>query len=138
LNANVFFELGIRVALDRPVALVRDSATPVIPFDNSLVSCHTYDSDIRPWSLQKEIPKLRTWISAAGQQQQNALWRHFGITRRAVESEPDDPVQAKLDYLVAEVGTLKQVQSAESQAFIRREQQTHPRDFPTGPRMGSG
>jgi hypothetical protein len=44
LNANVFFELGIRVALDRPVALVRDSLTADVPFDNAMMSCHTYDA----------------------------------------------------------------------------------------------
>src|SRR3954447_3894815 len=36
-NANVFFELGIRVALDKPVAMVRDNRTSSLPFDNSPV-----------------------------------------------------------------------------------------------------
>src|SRR5687767_8303011 len=31
LNANVFFELGIRTALDKPVCLVADSATVDLP-----------------------------------------------------------------------------------------------------------
>ena len=31
-NPNVFFELGIRVALDRPVALVKDNLTPYCSF----------------------------------------------------------------------------------------------------------
>jgi hypothetical protein len=47
-NANVFFELGIRVALDKPVALVRDTFTADIPFDNALISCHTYDPRMEP------------------------------------------------------------------------------------------
>ena len=33
LNANVFFELGIRTALDKPVCLVVDDKTPQTPFD---------------------------------------------------------------------------------------------------------
>src|SRR4051794_9993007 len=33
LNPNVFFEFGIRTALDKPVCLVADSATVHIPFD---------------------------------------------------------------------------------------------------------
>jgi hypothetical protein len=39
-NANVFFELGIRVALNKPVAMVRDRFTCNIPFDNNPVACH--------------------------------------------------------------------------------------------------
>jgi hypothetical protein len=42
LNANVFFELGIRTALDLPVCLVRDDQTDTLPFDTSLVNTLTY------------------------------------------------------------------------------------------------
>jgi hypothetical protein len=40
-NANVFFERGIRVFIDRPVAMVRDSETQGMPFDTAMISCHT-------------------------------------------------------------------------------------------------
>jgi hypothetical protein len=33
LNPNVFFELGIRTALNKPVCLIKDDKTPFIPFD---------------------------------------------------------------------------------------------------------
>ena len=108
-NANVFFELGIRVALDRPVALVKDSRTDLIPFDNAPVSCHTYDSRLDPWVLGSEVPKLAQFIRAASEQQRNALWRYFGITQRAKESEPGDATQAKLDLLLAEVASLREI-----------------------------
>src|SRR3954451_8229180 len=36
LNANVFFELGVRTALDRPVAMVKDDKTATYPFDTSV------------------------------------------------------------------------------------------------------
>lgn len=48
LNANVFFELGIRTALDKPVATVRDMHTDSIPFDHSIVNCHQYDGRLEP------------------------------------------------------------------------------------------
>jgi hypothetical protein len=110
LNANVFFELGIRVALDKPVALVRDDQTPSIPFDNSIVGCHKYNSNISPWVLKSEIPRLASWIKSTGKHQQNALWKHFGITQRAQESEPGDRTQAKLDLLMTEVAALRREQ----------------------------
>lgn len=82
LNPNVIFELGIRVALDGPVAMIRDNRTPVIPFDNSIVSCHTYDARMLAWTIRKEIPRLAAWVRRAGQQNRNALWRHFGPDAR--------------------------------------------------------
>jgi hypothetical protein len=37
-NPNVFFELGIRTALDRPVALVRDEKSEQLAFDTSILN----------------------------------------------------------------------------------------------------
>jgi DNA-binding CsgD family transcriptional regulator len=101
-NANVFFELGIRVALDRPVALVKDNKTLTIPFDNALVSCHTYDAGITAWRLDEEVDALTPFIQAAGAQSRNALWKYFGITQRAsAPAATNDPVQEKLDLILA-------------------------------------
>src|SRR5262249_40027779 len=41
LNPNVFFELGIRTALDRPVAIVKDGYTKRIPFDTGSINTYT-------------------------------------------------------------------------------------------------
>src|SRR5262245_31430574 len=40
LNANVFFEFGIRTALNKPVALVTDNTTANIPFDTGIINYH--------------------------------------------------------------------------------------------------
>lgn len=119
-NANVFFELGIRVALDRPVALVKDSFTEGIPFDNSLVSCHTYDPRMEPWCLSVEVPKLRAFIKTAGQQEQNALWRYFGITQRASHKDfsnprPDFPLL--LNLTACHTGSKGEVPDLEFRTF---------------------
>src|ERR1035437_4145732 len=37
-NPNVFFELGIRTSLDKPVVLVKDKDTSAIPFDTSSIN----------------------------------------------------------------------------------------------------
>ena len=86
------------MALDGPVAMIKDDRTSVIPFDNSIVSCHTYDSRIHPWTVRKEIPLLAEWVRRAGQQERNALWRHFGheagrkpLAREAREPGASDP-----------------------------------------------
>ncbi|MGH3916154.1 MAG: LuxR C-terminal-related transcriptional regulator [Pseudonocardiaceae bacterium] len=100
LNANVFFELGIRVTLDRPVALVKDTTTTSIPFGNAPVSCYTYDAGITAWSLKVEVEKLAEFITKAGAQDRNAMWKYFGITQRASVPSVGDPVQDKLDLLL--------------------------------------
>ena len=100
-NANVFFELGIRVALNRPVAMVRDSETNGMPFDTAMISCHTYSAELAPWLLPDEIESLANFVRAAGRQEQNALWRYFGITRRSQPSETESsPLEEKLDVLI--------------------------------------
>src|ERR1700733_14599029 len=43
LNPNVFFELGVRTSLDKPVAIVRDSLTLKLPFDTSSINTYTYE-----------------------------------------------------------------------------------------------
>jgi hypothetical protein len=105
-NANVFFELGIRVALDRPVAMVRDSETQGMPFDTAMISCHTYSAQLAPWSLADEIARLSNFVLSAGGQDRNALWRHFGITQRSVPSDAgsssiDEKVDLILQYVSA-------------------------------------
>lgn len=53
LNPNVFFELGIRTALNKPVCLVRDNLTELVPFDMSIVNNHTYQSSLVPWVIDR-------------------------------------------------------------------------------------
>ena len=119
-NANVFFELGIRVALNKPVALVRDSLTKDIPFDNTPVHCYEYDHRMEPWCLKEEIPKLSNHIKAAGRHDQNELWKFAGIQVTAQQSKAGDPEDAKLDLLLAEVAALRQ------QRFILPSPQLEP------------
>lgn len=58
LNPNVVFELGIRIAVDKPVCMVRDDMTKEIPFDMNLINYHTYNSSQEPWTLDQEIERL--------------------------------------------------------------------------------
>lgn len=102
LNPNVFFELGVRTALDRPVVLVRDDQTERVPFDTTLVNCHAYRSDLSPWVVSNEIAKLAAHL-ANSTATRNALWHYFGITSRASLADVDDPAEAKLDLILNEL-----------------------------------
>jgi hypothetical protein len=114
LNPNVFFELGIRTSLDHPVALVRDNLTPHIPFDTSSINTHTYDASLALWSVAAEISKLSSYVTEATAQATggNSMWRVFGITQRARPAEIENPTEAKLDLLMAQVTQLaKQIEA---------------------------
>ena len=52
-NPNVFYEFGIRCALDKPVAMIKDNTTERIPFDTAMVNCHTYSAELSVMSVQR-------------------------------------------------------------------------------------
>jgi hypothetical protein len=91
LNANVFFELGIRTALNKPVCVVKDELTTRIPFDTGIINHHTYSSSLAPWTLDKDVDALSVHLQSSVERSsgQNPLWRYFGITRPA--ELPDKP-----------------------------------------------
>jgi hypothetical protein len=80
-NPNVLFELGIRTALNRPVVLVKDARTAMIPFDLGTINVLTYDETLAPWTLEEEIKRLAEHISNVPTDG-NAMWRYFGLTKR--------------------------------------------------------
>lgn len=88
LNPNVFFEFGIRTALDKPICLVADDTTKTIPFDTQIINYHTYKSDIRPWIVESEIEKLCIHIQSTIERapDYNTLWKVFGFTTKGKSS----------------------------------------------------
>jgi len=85
LNANVFMELGIRTSLNKPVCLVRDDKTPVVPFDAIMLNHHMYRSMLDPWGLEREVQTLADHIvtSAKTCAGTNPLWKYLGLTAQA-------------------------------------------------------
>lgn len=73
LNANVFFELGVRTALDRPVCLVVDHITGDSPFDLSLVNHYKYNPVLAPWVLKMKFRVSRSTLRQP--------WRVVSTTR---------------------------------------------------------
>ena len=104
-NPNVFFELGIRTALNRPICLVRDDQTTELPFDTGIINTHIYDSSLAAWTLDGQIEKLADHLRASfsSNPSDNPLWRYFGLTQRAEEASAEgDPVAAQIEILAAE------------------------------------
>ena len=110
LNPNVFFELGVRVSLDKPMALVRDEVTR-IPFDLGGVNAHEYRSGMRQWDAKPQVEALAEHLreavrTCAGK---NPLWGQFGLTIRAQEADPNaSPTEAAIAVLQEQVSNLAQ------------------------------
>lgn len=114
-NPNVFFELGIRTALDRPIALVCDNYTSRLPFDTGILNTHTYDASLAIWTLSTQIDSLVEHIKRSAERSHgsNALWRYFGLTQRGAPPAVDgDPTQAKLDIVLRELAGIQTELSA--------------------------
>lgn len=64
-NPNVLFELGMRIAFEKPVALIRALGTaPIFDVDN-LLRVYSYDSRLWKTTLEQDLPKLTKHIKGA-------------------------------------------------------------------------
>jgi len=105
INANVFFELGIRTALDKPIVFVRDNLTQSVPFDAAIMNFHTYDARLALWSIEEEIANLARHITEVAERAEgrNHLWKYFGLTERAEPPDVDNPLESKVDLILQEI-----------------------------------
>lgn len=109
LNPNVFFELGCRTALNKPVCYVKDNLTLRIPFDTGIINHHTYSSSLAPWELKEEVGSLASHIVASAERSndQNKLWQYFGLRSTAHAAVTGGPEADKVNYLIMQVEALK-------------------------------
>jgi hypothetical protein len=124
LNANVFFELGLRTALNKPVCIVKDNLTTRIPFDTTLINHYTYDSSLQPWVLPEQIKRLTEHINAtvARSEGKNALWKYFGLVIPGEPTRTDPTLETRLAFLSQQLESLtRQVTDAVLPALIAGE-----------------
>ena len=120
LNPNVFFEFGIRTALNKPVALVVDDKTLSVPFDTSILNFHKYKSALNLWETENEINKMAEHISVAFEKGKNlnALWKYFGVSQVGNFKPEESTDKDKLDLILNEIKAIKyqstQIESASS------------------------
>lgn len=108
LNPNVFYELGIRTALDKPVCIVKDEITQKIPFDTTIINHHTYESSLDVWALEKQINDLAEHIKKSVQRSagKNTLWKYFGLSTRATLPQGNESKDDKIELLTLQVEGL--------------------------------
>ncbi len=89
-NPNVLFELGVRMAHDKPVALIRAKGTgPVFDVDNML-RVVDYDGNLWQSTVERDVPRLKAHIEATWTNRQSDK-SYMKLLRRtpARNGEPD-------------------------------------------------
>lgn len=83
-NPNVMFELGMRIAFDKPVIIIKDSVTDYC-FDSGTIEHLSYPKDLRYGAMQEFQSKLAGKIKAAfekyiknGDGDQSPILQNFG------------------------------------------------------------
>jgi len=108
LNPNVFFELGIRTALNKSVAMVKDDVTPKIPFDTGIINHHTYKCSLDQWDSKSEIESLKTHLEDCMENgSDNALWGYFSMSQQAEVPNDAPDTDKQLSYLIKQVDSLR-------------------------------
>jgi hypothetical protein len=108
LNPNVFFEWGIRTALNKPVCLVKDELTKDVPFDTTMLNYHPYSSTLHGWEIEAEREKLTSHLtaSAAKGADENALWKYFGLSSKGQPYQGREGTDGKLDYITMQIESI--------------------------------
>lgn len=119
LNPNVFYEFGIRTALNKPVALVVDDKTKNVPFDTSIINFHRYGSSLDAWSTESEINKLEEHVKNAYKKTKdhNALWKYFGVAQTGTFKPEEAEMGDKLDFIMQELSAIKLKQKESEKLF---------------------
>ena len=119
LNPNVFFELGIRTAVNKPVSLIKDDVTSKVPFDTSIINYHTYNHLLNAWELESEIDKLSIHLndSFKSPDTENSLWKYFSLSSKAQPIESPSSSDDKIDYLAMQVQGLRKELEASNRNY---------------------
>lgn len=107
-NANVFYELGIRTALNLPMTLVLDEVTQR-PFDLGTLNSYVYNSGLQHWGMAGQIRSLSEHIKISAEtcRGENPLWYRFSLGAQAATALEDmSPTEARLRLLEDEIRSL--------------------------------
>ena len=100
-NPNVFFELGIRTALNKSVCLVKDPFVEKVPFDVVPVNYHEYSPDLSTWKVEDEVDRLAKHIKNSFSENDNcnSLWKYFGVKTQSNEVIAQSKKEQQIRYI---------------------------------------
>ncbi|WP_417378333.1 hypothetical protein [Gimesia sp.] len=134
LNANVFFELGVRTSLNKPVTYIVDDKTTKLPFDVLPIQRNEYKSALNVWEIKEEIEKVSAHIIETKEKSknQNALWKIFKILDTAEFDPKDVTDEDRFDILYRKLDTLEsKIKKKDELAFQTKSKTKSQNDFLT-------
>ena len=106
-NPNVMFELGMRLAFDKPAIIIKDDATNY-SFDTAPIEHLDYPRDLRYLSIQTFKTKLRDKVvatyEASKRPDYTTFLKHFG---NFVVADIEEKKVSKCDYLLEAISELR-------------------------------
>ena len=107
-NANVMFELGLRLAFDKPTIIVKDDKT-TFSFDTGSIEHLLYPRDLRYTKIVefkiKLAEKVRATLKAAEEPDYSTFLKHFGKFTVAKLDEKELPQQ---EFILEELRAIRQ------------------------------
>jgi len=109
LNPNVFFEMGIRTALNKPTCIVIDNKTNEIPFDAKDINYYKYLSSLKTYEIKEQIINLSKHLKKSVEisKGKNSLWKYFGITTTAEPLKEETDINEKIGHLSGQIQSLR-------------------------------
>ncbi|HHR6140582.1 TPA: hypothetical protein ACS772_000280 [Providencia alcalifaciens] len=107
-NANVMFELGMRLAFDKPTIIIKDNKTPY-SFDISPIEHLEYPADLRYQSINDFQDKLKNKIIETVRKSETdpeftTFLKHFGTFKVA---QLDEKEVSGTEFLASEIKELR-------------------------------
>lgn len=120
-NPNVMFELGMRLAFDKPTILIKDNHTP-FSFDTSPIEHLTYPRDLHYPSIVEFKARLAdkikaTYDSARADEGYTTFLKHFGQFTVAKLDKKEVPTQ---EYLLEELSFIRSSLTQLNRESVRR------------------
>ncbi len=126
-NPNVMFELGMRLAFDKPTVIIKDDQTDY-SFDTGVIEHLTYPRDLRFSKIVEFKESLAKKIEAthnAGEKNQNSFLKNFGKFQVAQLDETvvsaDKAVLESLSDMQREISHLRRNVGMEYKPFANRD-----------------
>lgn len=112
-NPNVMFELGMRLAFDKPTIIIMDNDTPY-SFDTAPIEHLTYPRNLNYYDIldfkEKLTQKIKATYESYLNQTANTFLKNFGEFRVASiehrEGEMNDVILSRLEYLSGQIDRI--------------------------------
>ena len=120
LNPNVFYEAGIRTALNKPIAYIKDDNIKDIPFDTSGINHETYRKSLSAYHVDDDKEKLKLHFKETYKKSnnENPAWKKFGLQIKAEKPvTPENPTNAKINLIMDKIQNLENLISYKTTFF---------------------